>query len=399
MIAFISTLLVALVSLLIIPVAVFLVEVIAAVTLPQPNLTERPGGNSRQRIAVLVPAHDEGTGLLATLADIKAQMNASDRLLVVADNCTDDTPIIAAAAGAEVVIRNDPERRGKGYALSYGLDHLNGDPPDTVIIIDADCRLADAAIDRLAAACATTHRPVQALYLMNSPLASPVNYRIRQFAWRVKNWVRPLGLRALGLPCQLMGTGMAFPWDVIRSADLASDSIVEDLKLGLDLAFAGKPAIFCPFPGVTSDFPISVDGIQAQRMRWEHGHIGIILTAVPRLILAAAARADVDLIALVLDIAVPPLSLLTILVVGMLLATGLATLVGCSSTALLLSIMSLTGLITGVLLAWIKCGRDILPPAAIFSIGFYMIGKLQIYRSFFSRKSKSIWNRSERRKM
>ena len=60
---------------LLIPVAVFLVEIIAAVVLtppPEPLLQPNP---NRRRIAVLVPAHNEGAGLIPTLTDIKAQMN------------------------------------------------------------------------------------------------------------------------------------------------------------------------------------------------------------------------------------------------------------------------------------------------------------------------------------
>ena len=72
--------------------------------------------------------------------------------------------------------------------------------------------------------------------------------RVREFAWRVKNWVRPLGLSSLGLPCQLMGTGMAFPWEVIADARLATGSLAEDLKLGLELAANGHPPVFCPSP-------------------------------------------------------------------------------------------------------------------------------------------------------
>ena len=33
---------------------------------------------------------------------------------------------------------------------------------------------------------------------------------------------------------------------------------MEDVKLGLDLALAGKPAVFCPSAGVTSNFPSSL---------------------------------------------------------------------------------------------------------------------------------------------
>ena len=147
--AFVSYLLVILAALFAASVALFLVEVIAAVALPQRRFALSPGNDVRHRVAVLVPAHDESSGLLPTLADIKAQMRIGDRLVVVADNCSDDTAAVAAAAGAEVVERNDPARRGKGYALARGLDYLWMDAPDIVIVIDADCRLGANAIERL----------------------------------------------------------------------------------------------------------------------------------------------------------------------------------------------------------------------------------------------------------
>ena len=52
---------------------------------------------------------------------------------------------------------------------------------------------------------------LQALDLMRSPEGAGLKTRIAEFAWVVKNQVRPLGYHHLGLPCQLMGTGMAFP--------------------------------------------------------------------------------------------------------------------------------------------------------------------------------------------
>jgi cellulose synthase/poly-beta-1,6-N-acetylglucosamine synthase-like glycosyltransferase len=397
MVAFISIALVTVAFLIAIPVAVFFIEVAAAIALPQRDCWVSPNEGARRCVAVLVPAHNESTGLLPTLADVKAQMHAADRLVVVADNCADDTAAVAAATGADVVVRNDPDRKGKGYALAWGVRHLGADPPDIVIVLDADCRLADAAIDRLAAACAETHRPVQALDLMIAPDESPINSRVAEFAWRVKNWVRPLGLRALGLPCQLMGTGMAFPWDVIRSADLASGSIVEDLKLGLDLTLAGNPPVFCPSAGVTSDFPSSVEGVQGQRLRWEQGHIGMILTAAPRLIFVAIARTNLNLLALALDMAVPPLSLLGVLVVGMFVAATLAVHLGSSFVALIVSAASLLGYIAAIILSWLKYGRDLLPPSAILSIGAYVVGKHRIYRRLWSGTA-ARWIRTDRGK-
>jgi hypothetical protein len=57
---------------------------------------------------------------------------------------------IAARAGAEVIERFDPDRRGKGYALDFGVRHLSTRPPEIVVIVDADCIVEGDAIDRLA---------------------------------------------------------------------------------------------------------------------------------------------------------------------------------------------------------------------------------------------------------
>src|SRR5215467_13980006 len=51
--------------------------------------------------AVLIPAHNEGAGILPTIRDAQAQLGPNDRILLVADNCTDDTAAIAQAAGVD----------------------------------------------------------------------------------------------------------------------------------------------------------------------------------------------------------------------------------------------------------------------------------------------------------
>jgi cellulose synthase/poly-beta-1,6-N-acetylglucosamine synthase-like glycosyltransferase len=398
MVTLLSFSLIAVTFLLTVPVVVFFVEVFAASALPLRHRPIQSAMDTYGDVAVLVPAHNESAGLLPTLEDIKAQLRPADRLVVVADNCTDDTCAVATEAGAEVINRHDLERMGKGYALAWGLRHLETRPPDIVIVVDADCRLADALIARLATACAVTRRPMQALYLMIAPKDSSINSRVAEFAWRVKNWVRPLGLRALGLPCQLMGTGMAFPWNVIRSTDLASGSIVEDLKLGLDLAVAGRAPLFCPSAGVTSEFPSSLKGIQSQRRRWEQGHLGMIITMVPRLIVAAILQANLDLLVLALDVAVPPLSLLGILLAAVSVVAALAMLLGLPSAPMLISAGNVTIFMVGVLLSWLKCGRDVLPPRAILLIGAYIIKKLPLYYRIVLQRSRSQWIRSDRRK-
>jgi cellulose synthase/poly-beta-1,6-N-acetylglucosamine synthase-like glycosyltransferase len=398
MASFVSYFLVTLAILLAVPVAMLLLEIVAALTLPAHKIAPHAKSTIRQHVAVLVPAHNESTGILFTLEDVKPQLRPGDRLLVVADNCTDDTAAVAATAGAETINRDEPTKKGKGYALDFGLKHLSLDPPQIVIVIDADCRVEEGAIDRLATTCATTHRPVQALDLMIAPDDSPINYRVAEFAWRVKNWVQPLGLSALNLPCQLMGTGMAFPWELIRSADLASGSIVEDLKLGIELTQAGSPPLFCPSACVKSYFPLSIEGAKNQRKRWETGHISMILTTVPRFIYEAVSRRNMGLLALTIDLAIPPLSLLVILLAGMSLVAGLTILFALSPLALIISATCFMALVLAILLSWLKYARDILPPSAILLVASYVFAKLPIYRHLLSGSAAPRWTRTDREK-
>src|SRR4029077_10387036 len=77
----------------------------------------------RLRFDVVVPAHDEALAIEGVVANLRKLDWPADgfRVLVVADNCTDTTAALARAAGAEVLERNDPTRRGKGYALAFAF--------------------------------------------------------------------------------------------------------------------------------------------------------------------------------------------------------------------------------------------------------------------------------------
>jgi cellulose synthase/poly-beta-1,6-N-acetylglucosamine synthase-like glycosyltransferase len=203
---------------------------------------------------------------------------------------------------------------------------------------------------------------------------------------------------ALRLPCQLMGTGMAFPWDVIRSADLASGWVVEDLKLGLDLASKGHSPVFCPVARVTSQFASSAKAAGTQRERWERGHINMILTTVPRYFCKAVAQRNWNLLALTLDSAVPPLSLLALLVIGMFLVTAIYALLGFSSSGLTLSAATLIAFVLAAFLAWLQYGRDVVPIRSALSIPLYILRKLGLYRRILGNKSDTQWVRTERTK-
>jgi cellulose synthase/poly-beta-1,6-N-acetylglucosamine synthase-like glycosyltransferase len=349
------------------------------------------------RVAVLVPAHNEGAGIIATLTDAKSQLRAKDRLLVVADNCDDDTAAVVRAQGAEVRERRDPDHRGKGYALSAGVAYLSEDPPDIVIAVDADCRILPGAIGHLALACARNERPIQANYMMCAPAGATLRYDVAEFAWRVKNFIRPFGLYQFGLPCQLTGSGMAFPWRTISTANLASGDIVEDMALGIELAIRGEPPLFCPQAIVTSTFPLSDGGRETQRRRWQHGHFQTIVRSFGPLICRGLANRQFDQVALALDLAIPPLSALASATSAVLALSFMLLWFGLGAATFYVAVANAIILLLAVMLAWLFHGRDILPLSALPKILPYVLDQLRVYRLILKSKGPPQWTPTDRK--
>lgn len=114
----------------------------------RPLLTASHADQRKPRTTVLIPAHNEALGIADTLHRLHGA-DAAIAVLVVADNCQDETAHVARAAGAEVLERHDLERRGKGFALAFGRDHLAkrrpDERPEVIVVLDADCRTDMAA--------------------------------------------------------------------------------------------------------------------------------------------------------------------------------------------------------------------------------------------------------------
>ncbi len=93
-------------------------------------------------VTVLIPAHNEEVSLASTIASLRSQSHPPDHIIVVADNCTDSTEMIARKAGVEVFesVNNDKKKAG---ALNQALKLLlpgQGDN-DVVMVMDADTTL------------------------------------------------------------------------------------------------------------------------------------------------------------------------------------------------------------------------------------------------------------------
>lgn len=378
------------------PAFVVLIEVILARASPTPSTAATKRSH---RFAVLLPAHNEAAGIAATIRGIVSQLDLNtraDQIVVIADNCNDQTAEVARAAGATVIERTNPALIGKGYALDYGVRFLEADPPEVVIVVDADCQLSSGALASLVSACVTTGRPIQARYLMRFPddVGGP-GARIAELALLVKNWVRPQGLERLELPCPLLGSGMAFPWSIISKVELASGNIVEDMRLGSDLVAAGLGPRFLSEAQVFSTFPIALEGQESQRKRWEHGHLQTLLTQVPKLMIKGVLRADIAIIAYALDLAVPPLALLAMGLIAALMVSVSAWAFGMTILPVAVLLIAIAALTLAVLLAWDRFARDLVPLAVLRSVPAYALGKIPVYLKFILARQ-TTWVRSKR---
>ncbi|MEM6450709.1 MAG: glycosyltransferase [Cyanobacteria bacterium P01_D01_bin.105] len=369
------------------------------------NLSKRLGKTSSTAaddeafsVAVIMPAHNEAEVIVETLAALTPQLYPQDRLIVVADNCTDNTAQLARKAGAIVIERTDDLRRGKGYALDCGLRFVAAMPPAAVVIVDADCQFRKGSIRTLASEAITSQRPVQGVYLIECPTQSSaqrsntqqlntqrsVKEAVSTFAFKVKNLVRPLGLDHLGLPCLLTGTGMAFPWSVMSTVDLASSSIVEDMKLGFDLAIAGTPPAMCSTVTVVGPLPPSNNDAKTQRTRWEHGHLQLISHYGPQLFGQALVQGRLDLWAIALDLLIPPLSLLVTLWIGVTLVVTLTSGLLGLWLPIFICWAAGTALAGAIVAAWARFAQSDLDLKTLLSVPVYVLWKIPVYLKFLS---------------
>ena len=385
-----------------IPVCFLSIEVAASIVALRRNYrlwSEQDGScvlAEEVKLAVLVPAHDEEDVIESTLEGIREQLRPQDRLLVVADNCSDSTAVVAGKKGAEVIERDDATKRGKGYALDFGIQFLKSNPPDVVVIMDADVQVGTNAIPTLARLAYRYQRPVQAKYILS--LSGNAGYRamLSAFAFLFKNYIRPLGLMRLGGGCLLTGTGMAFVWKDIASVKLASGNIVEDMQLGMDLAVGGSVPLYCPEALVTSDVAPSASAALKQRTRWEHGHFHTILRNTGWLYCEAIRQRKLDLALLGLELSVPPLASMVLLLGGGILLSLALHWLDLTSLGIVLIFCALLALLTVCVLAsWFFFGRRVLSSRILLFIPVYILWKVPVYMQLVLRR-KVGWIKTKR---
>ncbi len=238
-----------------------------------------PGvGSSSEKIAIVVPAHNESAGIAKTLANLCdiAGRDGAACVVVIADNCDDDTAKIARTMGARVLERKNSFRRGKGYALDWAFCRLKHEKFLAYLIIDADTIAEPNLLTAIRARFASGAQAVQTRYTVLNAEQSP-RTRLAELALLAFNCLRPRGRHALGLSAGILGNGFALRRSLLEEIPYTATSVVEDLEYHLKLVGRGVKVEFADDTAVRGEMPVARHAQGTQRARWEGGRLRMLL--------------------------------------------------------------------------------------------------------------------------
>ncbi len=274
-----------------------------------PRRLTRPTPADHVRIAVVVPAHNEESIVATTVASLLATIypDGRRRVIVVADNCTDNTAAAARSAGAEVFERRHETQRGKGYALNFAFGRLLDEGwAEAIAVVDADTVVEANLLQSFSSRFAAGEHAVQANYAVLNREDS-WRTRLMHIAFTAFHEVRGSGREALHLSAGLRGNGMAFSVATLRSVPHLAFSVVEDLEYGVLLGLSGIRVAYAHESTVSGDMPSDADSSVSQRDRWEHGRATMRKTYARKLLAKAVTRRSAVLADLAADVMMPPM--------------------------------------------------------------------------------------------
>lgn len=274
----------------------------------------RPGSPAQHTtvFAIFMPAYNEAAVIERAIKALMSLDYPQDRfsVYVVADNCTDATADIARGAGATVHERTDAANAGKGPALNWLFEQVEGSEVfDAVAVIDADTSVDPSFLQEMNAALASGSLAAQGRYDVFEPSESTAA-GIRAAALASRHHLRPLGRNALGGSSGLFGNGMVFDRSLLTGRTW-SGHLVEDAEFQNELLLDGLCVEYVPGARVRAEMPDTLDASVTQNERWELGRLQVARRYVPRL-LGLAATGEPALRVARLDAAadhlVPPMS-------------------------------------------------------------------------------------------
>jgi cellulose synthase/poly-beta-1,6-N-acetylglucosamine synthase-like glycosyltransferase len=279
------------------------------------------------RFLILVPAHDEELVIHRCLGAIQADRRPGDRVLVVADRCSDATADIARSFGAAVLERGVEDEPGRAAARQAGLEHARIWEWDAVLMLDADSIVEPGFFAACERARAGSAQAVQAR--SESRPGRTLAAEAAVAAFTLQGVTIPRGRDRLGLSVRLRGTGMALRRDAALAHRFRAPAS-EDLFFTLDLLLDGVRCRHVERGRLRSEGAATWGAFGGQKVRYEAGRMAAARAYVPRLLARAIRRRDPACLEAAWFLVTPPFALG---VLSLLAATALAAAAGAVTVA------------------------------------------------------------------
>lgn len=348
------------------------------------------------RFDILVPAHNEASVIARTVASLRNidWPESHRRIIVVADNCNDDTAERAQQAGASVIVRHDDARRGKGYALEYGITHSAADDfADAVVVVDADTTVTPNLLSAFAARLERGAQAAQAHYGVLNPDDS-WRTRLVTIAYGAFHAVRSRARERMKVSCGLRGNGMCLTHALLRQHRFSIYSMTEDLEYGIILGLNGIRVHYVDEASADAELVSSGQASRSQRQRWESGRLTVMRQYAGSLLKRGIFQRNALCLELALDLLTLPLGYIALQILVLIALAGLASIFFPSALGwLALGLALIIVLLLHVLRGW---QLSPLGPRALLDLcfaPFFIVWKL--YVLIRDRKNRS-WIRTNR---
>ena len=228
----------------------------------------------KNKFAILVAARNEAQVIGNLISSLKNQDYPSDlyEILVIPNNCTDDTAAVALQAGASV-LDCTARVRSKGDVLSFTFEHFlkTRSDFDAYCIFDADNLVDHNFLKEMNNALCSGYQAAQGFRESKNPSDTIISscYSIYYYNLnRLYNHARSI----IGLSAVVNGTGFMFRADVIeRLGGWNTVTMTEDLEFTALCALNSIKIHWVPKAIIYDEQPLTFVQSWNQRKRWSFG--------------------------------------------------------------------------------------------------------------------------------
>lgn len=233
--------------------------------------------DNKVNFLIVIPAHNEELFIQRILKSIVEQNYPVElfKIIVIADNCSDNTATIASGENIEVLVRKNNKDLGKGHAIKYALDNSDNYDYDALFIIDADSIINKNGLASLNRHILNGKRIIQC----NNAVANPDDSWFTQLmnvARTIGNEIQEPAKEKLGLSSHLMGNGMCFNLEIIEKYGWSAFSVGEDWEYYAMIISEGERIAFAQDVRVFHQESTSLKQATPQRIRWSSGRFAVL---------------------------------------------------------------------------------------------------------------------------